>query len=80
MEDLDLLLDICDNIAGKSFCPLGDAAVGPVQSSIEQFREEYEFHIREKRCMVRSLSEKALALVPEGLERIDSKSDQEDLV
>jgi NADH-quinone oxidoreductase subunit F len=51
-EDLDLLLDICDNIAGKSFCPLGDAAVGPVQSSVERFREEYEFHIREKRCMV----------------------------
>jgi NADH-quinone oxidoreductase subunit F len=52
MEDLDLLLDICSNIAGKSFCPLGDAAVGPVQSSIERFRREYEFHIREKRCMV----------------------------
>lgn len=52
MEDLSLLLDICDNIAGKSFCPLGDAAVGPVQSSIERFREEYEFHVREKRCMV----------------------------
>ena len=51
MEDLDLLLDICGNIMGKSFCPLGDAAVGPVQSSIERFREEYEFHIREKRCM-----------------------------
>jgi NADH-quinone oxidoreductase subunit F len=52
MEDLDLLLDICSNISGKSFCPLGDAAVGPVQSSIERFRDEYEFHIREKRCMV----------------------------
>jgi NADH-quinone oxidoreductase subunit F len=52
MEDLALLLDICDNIAGKSFCPLGDAAVGPVQSSIERFREEYEFHVREKRCLV----------------------------
>lgn len=50
-EDIDLLLDICDNIAGKSFCPLGDAAVGPVQSSIEHFREEYEFHIAEKRCV-----------------------------
>jgi NADH-quinone oxidoreductase subunit F len=49
---LDLLLDICSNIAGRSFCPLGDAAVGPVQSSIERFRDEYEFHIREKRCMV----------------------------
>ncbi|MGD8487675.1 MAG: NADH-quinone oxidoreductase subunit NuoF [Anaerolineae bacterium] len=52
MEDLDLLLDICDNITGKSFCPLGDAAVGPVQSSVERFRSEYEYHIYEKRCMV----------------------------
>jgi NADH-quinone oxidoreductase subunit F len=51
-EDLDLLLDICDNIAGKSFCPLGDAAIGLVQSSIQHFREEYDFHIREKRCLV----------------------------
>ena len=51
-EDIELLLDICDNIEGKSFCPLGDAAVGPVKSSIERFGEEYEFHIREKRCMV----------------------------
>jgi NADH-quinone oxidoreductase subunit F len=51
-EDLPLLLDICDNIAGKSFCPLGDAAVGPVQSSLERFRAEYEFHIREKHCLV----------------------------
>jgi NADH-quinone oxidoreductase subunit F len=52
MEDLDLLLDICGNIEGRSFCPLGDAAVGPVRSSIQRFREEYEFHILEKRCMV----------------------------
>jgi len=51
-EDLDLLLDICDNISGKSFCPLGDAAVGPVQSSLQRFRPEYEFHLREKRCAV----------------------------
>ncbi len=51
-DDLDLLLEICGNIAGRSFCPLGDAAVGPVQSSVERFRDEYEFHIREKRCLV----------------------------
>jgi NADH-quinone oxidoreductase subunit F len=50
-EDLDLLLDICDNISTKSFCPLGDAAIEPVRSSIKHFRQEYEFHIREKRCM-----------------------------
>jgi NADH-quinone oxidoreductase subunit F len=51
-EDLDLLLDICDNISGKSFCPLGDAALGPITSSIKHFREEYLFHVHEKRCMV----------------------------
>ena len=50
-EDLPLLLDIALNIAGRSFCPLGDAAVGPVRSSVDRFREEYEFHIREKRCL-----------------------------
>ena len=49
-EDIDLLLDICDNIAGKTFCPLGDAALGPVRSSIALFRNEYLHHIREKRC------------------------------
>jgi len=53
-KDLDLLLDVCNGIAGKSFCPLGDAALGPVQSSIEHFRDEYLFHIHEKRCLVKS--------------------------
>jgi NADH-quinone oxidoreductase subunit F len=50
-EDLDLLLDICANIGGKSFCPLGDAALGPITSSIRHFRDEYLYHIREKRCV-----------------------------
>ena len=57
-EDIDLLLDICDNIAGKSFCPLGDAALGPVQSSIQHFRDEYLAHIREKRCPLAGVGEK----------------------
>ncbi len=50
--DIDLLLDICSNISGKSFCALGDFATGAIVSSIKLFREEYEYHIREKRCMV----------------------------
>lgn len=49
-EDIELLLDICDNIAGKTFCPLGDAALGPVRSSIALFRAEYVYHINEKSC------------------------------
>jgi NADH-quinone oxidoreductase subunit F len=41
-EDAQLLLDIADNIEGKSFCPLGDAAAWPVQSAIKQFPEEFK--------------------------------------
>ncbi len=52
LRDIDLLLDVCDNMFGKVFCPLGDAATSPVTSSIKLFREEYEYHIREGRCMV----------------------------
>ncbi len=40
-EDAQLLLDICDNMEGKSFCPLADAAAWPVQSAIKQFPEEF---------------------------------------
>ena len=39
--DLDKLLDICDNILGRSFCALGDGATSPITSSIEYFRDEY---------------------------------------
>ena len=52
-EDIPLLLDICDNIAGgKTLCGLGDAATNPVISSLRLFREEYEYHIRHKQCML----------------------------
>jgi NADH-quinone oxidoreductase subunit F len=51
-EDIPLLLDICDNISGKSFCPLGDAATGPIVSSIKNFRDEYIYHAEHHCCMV----------------------------
>jgi NADH-quinone oxidoreductase subunit F len=49
-EDLDKLLDICDNMFGRVFCPLGDGAVSPVTSSIEYFREEYLEHQKTGGC------------------------------
>lgn len=49
-SDVDMLLDICDNIMGKTVCPLGDAAAMPVESFVKRFRNEFEYHIREKRC------------------------------
>jgi len=48
--DLDLLLDQCDNIFGRSFCALADGAVAPITSSIEFFRAEYLAHVTEGGC------------------------------
>ena len=49
-EDLNKLLDICENILGRSFCALGDGATSPISSSIKYFREEYLEHIRQGKC------------------------------
>ncbi|MDH6112378.1 NADH-quinone oxidoreductase subunit F [Kitasatospora sp. MAP12-15] len=48
--DLEKLLDIADNINGKSFCALGDGAASPITSSLQYFRAEYEQHLAERRC------------------------------
>jgi NADH-quinone oxidoreductase subunit F len=49
-DDLDLLETICAGIAGHTLCPMGDAAVNPVLSSLKHFRDEYEYHIQYKCC------------------------------
>ncbi|GAA3524721.1 NADH-quinone oxidoreductase subunit NuoF [Nocardioides daeguensis] len=49
-EDLDQLLDQCDNILGRAFCALGDGATSPVTSSIQHFREEYLAHLEQGGC------------------------------
>jgi NADH-quinone oxidoreductase subunit F len=40
--DIEKLLDLCDNILGRSFCALGDGATSPITSAIQYFREEFE--------------------------------------
>jgi NADH-quinone oxidoreductase subunit F len=49
-EDLDVLLDMCDNMKGKTICVLSDAAAMPIESYLKHFREEFEVHIRERGC------------------------------
>ena len=39
--DIDTLLDVCDNILGRSFCALGDGATSPITSAIQYFRDEF---------------------------------------
>jgi NADH-quinone oxidoreductase subunit F len=51
-EDLDLLVSVADNIAGRTICALGDAAALPVKSFIQHFRAEFQHHVDHKRCAV----------------------------
>jgi len=50
MRDLDLMTGISNNVAGKTLCAFGDAAVTPVLTTLKHFRHEYEAHIKEGRC------------------------------
>jgi NADH-quinone oxidoreductase subunit F len=40
-SDLDKLIDICSQIAGRSFCALGDAAATPFPAALKYFRDEF---------------------------------------
>lgn len=51
-DDLDLLGSVTTNIMGRTICALGDAASMPVQSFIKHFRDEFAYHIDNKKCLV----------------------------
>ncbi|HUF21484.1 MAG TPA: NADH-quinone oxidoreductase subunit NuoF [Burkholderiales bacterium] len=51
-EDIDALTSVADNIAGRTICALGDAAALPVKSFIKHFREEFEHHIENRKCLI----------------------------
>ena len=52
MRDIDLLVSIGNNIAGKTLCAFGDAAATPALTTVKNFRAEFEAHVREGRCTV----------------------------
>ncbi len=53
-EDLDLLDNVAGNIEGNTICALGDAAAMPVRSFLKHYRDEFQYHIDHKTCMVKS--------------------------
>jgi NADH-quinone oxidoreductase subunit F len=50
LADLDLLLNVCDRILGKSLCALGDFAVYPVSSYLNKFHDEFVAHVEQGGC------------------------------
>lgn len=53
--DVEQIEDICSNIMysqGHTICPLGEAAVMPIVSSIKYWRDEWQYHIDHQKCLV----------------------------
>jgi len=55
--DIEKIESICDNILGRTVCPLGDAAVMPIQSAIKRWPDEWQYHIDHGRCQVETVAE-----------------------
>ena len=51
MEDIALLDSVAHDIIGRTICALGDAAAMPVRAMIKNFRDEFVYHIENKRCL-----------------------------
>jgi len=51
-EDLDLLLDLAEQMTGRTICVLSDSCAAPVVSAIKKFRPEFEAYIRRGRTAV----------------------------
>jgi NADH-quinone oxidoreductase subunit F len=45
IQDLDLLLELADQMTGKTICVLADSCAAPVVSGIKKFRGEFEARI-----------------------------------
>ena len=48
--DIELLEEICEAVKDASMCGLGQTLPNPILSSLRHFRDEYEVHIKEKKC------------------------------
>jgi NADH-quinone oxidoreductase subunit F len=49
-KDIDNIKYLADNMLGRTFCPLGDAAAMPIISYVQKFRKEFEDHLDGKPC------------------------------
>ncbi len=49
-DDLDILLDVAGKMEGQTICAFADAAAWPVQGLMRHFREDFEEHVRQRKC------------------------------
>ena len=59
-KDIDNLKYLAENMLGRTFCPLGDAAAMPIISYVQKYRKEFEDHLDGKPCPYEKTQEPAL--------------------
>jgi len=52
--DIDLLGEVAGHINFRTICPLGDAAAMPIESFLKKFRSEFEAHVKNGGCPLKS--------------------------
>jgi NADH-quinone oxidoreductase subunit F len=60
MKDIDNMQYLSENMLGRTFCPLGDAAAMPTIAFVKKFRKEFEAHLDGKPCPFEKVAEPAL--------------------
>jgi NADH-quinone oxidoreductase subunit F len=50
MKDIDNIRYLAENMLGRTFCPLGDAAAMPTIGFVKKFRKEFEDHLEGRPC------------------------------
>ena len=60
-KDIDNMYYLSENMLGRTFCPLGDAAAMPTMAFIKKFRQEFEDHLDGKPCPFEKAAEPAMA-------------------
>jgi NADH-quinone oxidoreductase subunit F len=61
MKDIDNMQYLSENMLGRTFCPLGDAAAMPTIAFVKKFRKEFEEHLDGKPCPFEKQPEPAMA-------------------
>ena len=51
-RDLDTLYDLCDQLTGRTICVLADSVTFPLRSVLDKFRDEFEYHVKNRACLV----------------------------
>jgi NADH-quinone oxidoreductase subunit F len=50
LEEIDILADVTSKMEGHTICAFSDAAAWPIQGMLRHFREDFELHVKQRKC------------------------------